>query len=173
MTHPALALGTGLLTLAGSAWYVPALLTLRAGPDRPASHRTAATACVTLWSTAALLTAVFLTTPSWWPPLTLAAAGTTAAVLLRAAAAVCHRREQREAASHWSALHVTSTPSPSRPVVATLLATGLAAATTTAALRLAAGPQSPADWLAATLVPTAVLLLFLGLAVAHTHTTRR
>ncbi|MEV5405764.1 hypothetical protein AB0L20_24685, partial [Streptomyces albidoflavus] len=48
MSHGVLALGGAALCLSGSVWYVPAWADLRAGPDRPASRRLAATAVLLL-----------------------------------------------------------------------------------------------------------------------------
>ncbi|MGW4974402.1 hypothetical protein ACWEP3_31875, partial [Streptomyces albidoflavus] len=50
MSHGVLALGGAALCLSGSVWYVPAWADLRAGPDRPASRRLAATAVLLLWA---------------------------------------------------------------------------------------------------------------------------
>ncbi|WP_228487010.1 hypothetical protein [Streptomyces albidoflavus] len=58
MSHGVLALGGAALCLSGSVWYVPAWADLRAGPDRPASRRPAATAVLLLWAGASAATAV-------------------------------------------------------------------------------------------------------------------
>ncbi|MFD7891843.1 hypothetical protein ACFV3O_26095, partial [Streptomyces albidoflavus] len=57
MSHGVLALGGAALCLSGSVWYVPAWADLRAGPDRPASRRLAATAVLLLWAGASAATA--------------------------------------------------------------------------------------------------------------------
>ncbi|MEU6930794.1 hypothetical protein [Streptomyces sp. NPDC046374] len=101
---PVLALGAGAVAAAGCVWYVPALVDLRAGADRPASRRLAAAACVTGWATAALTAPlILLGLPA---PLLLAVvvAGATASGTVRASAAVRRGREERETAACWAAL---------------------------------------------------------------------
>lgn len=60
----------------------------------------------------------------------------------------------------------------SRYVVAVLVATGLVAATVTAAARVATGPERTADSVAALAAPAAVPGLFLAIAVGHTRMAR-
>lgn len=86
MSHGVLALSGAALCLSGSVWYVPAWADLRAGPDRPASRRLAATAVLLLWAG-------------------LGAGGTALAARARAV------RECREAAAGWELL---GAPAPDR-----------------------------------------------------------
>ncbi|MFC8507329.1 hypothetical protein ACFU3J_10625 [Streptomyces sp. NPDC057411] len=105
-----LALGVGAVTASGCVWYVPALLDLRAGADRPASRRLAAAACVTGWATAGLTAPLLL---AGVPALLLLAAtvsGAAAVAALWTVAAVRRRREAREAAACWAALGGTAPP---------------------------------------------------------------
>ncbi|MFE1499072.1 hypothetical protein ACFW89_28715, partial [Streptomyces albidoflavus] len=100
MSHGVLALGGAALCLSGSVWYVPAWADLRAGPDRPASRRLAATAVLLLWAGASAATAAL----AWAGPRAalacavaagLGAGGTALAARARAV------RERREAAAGW------------------------------------------------------------------------
>ncbi|MFC9396848.1 hypothetical protein [Streptomyces sp. NPDC057027] len=104
MTPAVLALGIGAVTASGCVWYVPALVDLRAGADRPASRRLAATACVTGWATAGVTALLLLMGVQ--APLLLAgaAAGATASATVRACAVVRRHREVREDAVCWAAL---------------------------------------------------------------------
>ncbi|MFB7945552.1 hypothetical protein ACFC6L_11570 [Kitasatospora phosalacinea] len=142
MAHPALALGTAALTAAGSAWYLPALpalLGLRAGPDRPRAARLAAAACLSWWSALAA-TALLLTAPLPWPlPLGTALTGALTATGLRGAAAAARRAEQREQARTWNAL-LRAEPPRLPP----------AARTAPAAVRLTAGLAASAAAVSAT-----------------------
>ncbi|MFE7500506.1 hypothetical protein ACFU6O_15520 [Streptomyces albidoflavus] len=102
MSHGVLALGGAALCLSGSVWYVPAWADLRAGPDRPASRRLAATAVLLLWAGASAATAAL----AWAGPRAalacavaagLGAGGTALAARARAV------RERREAAAGCAA----------------------------------------------------------------------
>ncbi|MET8558593.1 hypothetical protein ABZV64_27080 [Streptomyces sp. NPDC004959] len=121
---PALALGV--LTASGCVWYVPALVDLRAGADRPVSRRLAALACLSGWGTAGLAAVLLLT----GAPLAVAGAGVLACAALRLAAWGRARGEAREHAAYWAALdaHPDARRAPHR-VVGAVIATGLTAAT--------------------------------------------
>ncbi|MHC3425132.1 hypothetical protein [Streptomyces sp. DT18] len=123
---PGLALGA--LTASGCVWYVPALVDLRAGADRPVSRRLAALACLSGWGTAGLAAALLLT----GAPLTVAGAGMLACVALRLAAWVRARGEAREDAACWAALDARPDVrhAPHRAVGA-IIAVGLTLATAT------------------------------------------
>lgn len=110
MSQPVLALGAALLTVSGGVWYVPALADLRAGTDRPLSRRTAATACLSGWSTAGIIAALLMVSEAWWIPCAAAVAGTAVTVGFRIRAAAQHRREAREAARHWAQLGRSAAP---------------------------------------------------------------
>lgn len=105
---PVLALGVGAVTAAGCVWYVPALVDLRAGADRPVSRRLAAAACVTAWATAALTAPLILLGLPAPFLLAVAVAGATASGTVRASAAVRRAREERETAACWAALDGTA-----------------------------------------------------------------
>ncbi|MFE0641163.1 hypothetical protein ACFW2Y_06065 [Streptomyces sp. NPDC058877] len=115
MTAAVFALGIGAVTASGCVWYVPALVDLRAGADRPASRRLAATACVTGWATAAVTALLLLAGAPG--PLVLAGvvAGAAASVTVRVGAAVRRRREEREDAVCWAALAPTPPRASPRP----------------------------------------------------------
>ncbi|MFD0316264.1 hypothetical protein [Streptomyces flavalbus] len=145
MSHPVLALGTAVLTLAGSVWYVPAVADLRAGADRPRARRTSATACVTGWGTAALVAVLLLLAPDWRLPATAAGAGAVASAALWAGAAVEHRRLRRETARAWAQLsrgrrNLDAERLRGRRRSAAVLAVALAAAVTTATVLLTTTP---------------------------------
>jgi hypothetical protein len=167
-------MGAALVTAAGCVWYLPALADLRAGADRPLSRRTAAAACLTGWSTAAVVAAVLFAGVVWQAACVVAVAGATVAAALRIRAAAQHRQEVREIARHWAAL-APGQPGHgrSRHAFAALLACGLAAGVATAALLVAAGPEDGADWLMIVTAPAAVVGLTLALAATRTRTARR
>ncbi|WNZ08153.1 hypothetical protein [Streptomyces sp. 11x1] len=170
MSHTVPAMGAALVTAAGCVWYLPALADLRAGADRPVSRRTAAVACLTGWSTAAVVAAVLFAGVVWQAACVVAVAGATVAAALRIRAAAQHRQEVREIARHWAAL----APGPpghgrSRQAFAALLACGLAAAVATAAFLVAAGPEDGADWLMIVTAPAAVVGLTLAIAATRTR----
>ncbi|MFJ9645734.1 hypothetical protein ACWEPM_03085 [Streptomyces sp. NPDC004244] len=104
MSHAVPALAVAVLCAAGCVWYVPAIADVRAGADRPASRRTAATACLTGWGTAALVIPLLLASAPGALIAAVAGAGAaaTAALLLHGRAQ--HGAEQREAARRWAAL---------------------------------------------------------------------
>ncbi|MFJ5881741.1 hypothetical protein [Kitasatospora cineracea] len=179
MSHPVLALGTATLTAAGSAWYLPALLDLRAGADRPRAARLAATACL-LWWCAPATTALLLTTPLPWPvPLGTLLAGALSGGALRCSAAAAHRADQREQARAWNALHsgrpytlpadpppTTRRTTPPAPAVGWLTAT-LALAAATAATTLLTGHPGPAGPAVLTVTASIGLCLLLLLLSLH------
>ncbi|MFB8777459.1 hypothetical protein [Streptomyces broussonetiae] len=138
MSHPVLALGLTVVTLAGSVWYVPALADLRAGADRTMARRTSAAACVSGWSTAALV-AVLLLVDDWRVPGAVAGAGAVATAALALQATVQHRRTARETARAWAQL-VADRPvaDRSRATFAAVLAVTLVTAVTTVTLLLTA-----------------------------------
>ncbi|MDT0419772.1 hypothetical protein RM574_30305 [Streptomyces sp. DSM 41982] len=123
---PGLALGA--LTASGCVWYVPALVDLRAGADRPVSRRLAALACLSGWGTTGLAAALLL----MGAPLAVAGAGMLACVALRLAAWVRARGEAREDAACWAALDARPDVrhAPHRAVGA-IIAVGLTLATAT------------------------------------------
>ncbi|MFF5475103.1 hypothetical protein [Streptomyces achromogenes] len=175
MAQAVLALGAAAVTAAGSAWYVPAFADLRAGADRPDSHRHAAAACLTGWTTTGSVAILLLVAEPWWIPCTAAAVGAVVTVGLRIRTAVRRRRETQEAARHWARLR------PTRPVpgtrreprtVALLIGLGLAAATAMAALAAAAGPGA-GDWPAIAAWPSAAVALSLATAIAYPRACRR
>ncbi|MFF4716902.1 hypothetical protein ACFY2V_36745 [Streptomyces eurythermus] len=177
MAHAVFALAAGTLTAAGGVWYLPALADLRAGADRPASHRQTAAACLTGWGTIGVATVLLLVAEAWWIPCAAVVAGAVLATGLRVRAAMRRRRETEEAAHHWAWL------SPARPldrtsrrpkVVAALIGSGVAAATATAVLLAAlggpahdSGPRLTDAW------PPAVVALFLAAALVRTRSRRR
>ncbi|MFJ9119559.1 hypothetical protein ACIRJO_28955 [Streptomyces sp. NPDC102394] len=176
MAQAVLAVGTALVTASGCVWYVPALVDLRAGADRPDSRRLAAAACLTGWGTAGLVTVLLSVVGTWWPVAGTVAAGAVATAGLRVRALVRRRDERREVARQWAAL----SPDPprhgraddsARYVFAALLGSALAVAAVAAAVAV-----SPAtggiDWLVAA-APVAVAGLMLVLAATHARTTRR
>ncbi|WP_411095414.1 hypothetical protein [Streptomyces sp. 021-3] len=129
MSHGVLALGGAALCLSGSVWYVPAWADLRAGPDRPAARRLAATAVLLLWAGASAATAL-----AWAGPRAalacavaagLGAGGTALAARARAV------RERREAAAGWELLGAPApdrAPARARRAVLGWLLAGLGAA---------------------------------------------
>ncbi|MGW2745542.1 hypothetical protein [Streptomyces sp. NPDC001450] len=168
MAQAVLALGAAMVTAAGSVWYLPALADLRAGADRPPARRRAAAACLSGWATAAIVAVLLLVSDAWWTPSAAAVTGTAVTVGLRARTAVQRRREMREAARDWAALGHDRRPhdtARARSVVAVLIGIGLAAAVAAAALGTVAEREHGADWRTVATVPSAVVGLFLTLAV--------
>jgi hypothetical protein len=104
MSHPVLVLGTAILTLAGSAWYLPALVDLRAGDDRPHATRLAAVACLVWWFGLGSACVLLLTPLPGQLAAAITLAGASSAALLRWTAALARRAEQREQARQWAAL---------------------------------------------------------------------
>ncbi|MEU5083671.1 MULTISPECIES: hypothetical protein [Streptomyces] len=168
MPHAVLALGAAAVTAAGCVWYLPALADLRAGADRPVARRTAAAACLSGWATSGIVAVLLLVCEEWWPPSGASLAGAVATVSLRAHAAVQRRRETREAARDWAALGHLRRPRDTggaRHAVAVLIGTGLIAAVTAAALGAVAEREHGRAWWAVASMPSAVVALFLILAV--------
>ncbi|WP_073764877.1 hypothetical protein [Streptomyces sp. CB02923] len=117
MSHTTLALGATALFAAGCVWYLPATAALRAGADRPYSHRIAAASCVTFWCTPALV-AVLLLTPVPWSALgAVTAAGALTALALLAVSRLQRSREQHEETQRWTTLHQSrpDAPAPAPP----------------------------------------------------------
>ncbi|MQY15043.1 hypothetical protein SRB5_52200 [Streptomyces sp. RB5] len=124
MHHSVLALGCAATTLAGCVWYVPALATVRAGEDRPASRRCAAAAVLTAWGTLIAVAVSLALTSSWLAPLTAAGAGLALASALRVRAALVARAER----APWVDILPTVARPPQRAFAAwtvTGLSTGL------------------------------------------------
>ncbi|MFF0477748.1 hypothetical protein [Streptomyces sp. NPDC004284] len=174
MTAPVLALGIGAVSASGCVWYVPALVDLRAGADRPVSRRLAAAACVTGWATAATTALLLLLGVPGRPLLAVAAAGAGAAAVLRARAAVRSRREKREDAACWAALD--SVPPPHGACRHVLFArwagTGLLVAVAAAFLLLTWGRAYGVSPLVAVAAPTALAASALLAAVLRTGPAR-
>ncbi|MFI6356311.1 hypothetical protein ACIBJF_27410 [Streptomyces sp. NPDC050743] len=140
MARAVLALGVAAVTAAGCVWYLPALADLRAGADRPLSHRRAAAACLSGWTTAGVVAVLLLVCEGWWTPSAAAGAGVAVTLGFRAGAAVQRRRETREAAHHWAELRVERQPldtERARRVVVVLITSGLVVAVAAAAVGVA------------------------------------
>ncbi|MCS0636721.1 hypothetical protein NX801_13835 [Streptomyces sp. LP05-1] len=144
------ALGLAAVAAAGCVWYVPSLADLRAGADRPASRRLAATGCLTGWSSVALLVPLLLLAPGW-AALGTAVAGAAATVVLRLRAVAVRRREEWEAAVDWAALRLPGplpgdgrgrTGSPGRVAAWLGLAPAAAVVLVLGAAALGAGPPA-------------------------------
>ncbi|WP_330340236.1 hypothetical protein [Streptomyces sp. NBC_00557] len=175
MPQRVLALGAATVTAAGCVWYLPALADLRAGADRPPARRRAAAACLSGWATTGVVAVLLFACEEWWTPSGVAVAGAAVTVGLRAQAAVQRRREMRQAARDWAALGNVRRPRDTggaRYVVAVLLGIGLAAAVAAAALGAVAERERGVDWWAVTAVPSAVVALFLILAVLYGRALR-
>ncbi|MFI8231240.1 hypothetical protein ACIGDI_20610 [Streptomyces sp. NPDC085900] len=177
MAQAVLAVGTAFVTASGCVWYVPALVDLRAGADRPDSRRFAAAACLSGWGTAGVVAVLLLVAQTWWPVAGTAAVGAVATVGLRIRSLVRRRDERREVARHWAAL----TPNPprhgrgddsARYVFAALLGSALAVAAVAAAVAVSPGTGGGVDWLVAA-APVGVAGLILVLAATHARTARR
>ncbi|QUC59279.1 hypothetical protein IOD14_22375 [Streptomyces sp. A2-16] len=135
MAQPVVSLGATLVTAVGCVWYLPAFADLRAGADLPYS-RTAAAACLTGWTTLAVIVVLLLYGVPWQATCVMAAAGATVTVALPIRAAAQHHHEARKLTRHWA----TPAPglpqhsrshAPSRFAVAALLGCGLVGATVT------------------------------------------
>ncbi|MET8810843.1 hypothetical protein ABZW47_02445 [Streptomyces sp. NPDC004549] len=132
MTHTVLSLGVTLMTAAGSAWYVPAYTALCAGADRPTSHRTAATACLTGWATVGGAAVGLLLTEGWWAVAATVVSGAVTTTALQLRAVALRRRESKEAARDWAELRAAPPlPPPHRPRALLVTALCMAAAMTT------------------------------------------
>ena len=177
MAQPVVCLGAALVTAAGCVWYLPALADLRAGDDRPYSRRTAAAACLTGWSTLAVVAVLLFSGVPWQTTCVMAAAGATVTVALRIRAAAQHHDEARENAHHWATLapgrpQHSRSHAPSRYAVAALLGCGLAAATATALVALASAYDGGQSWALAA-APTTAVGLALTVAITYSRTARR
>jgi hypothetical protein len=143
MAHPVLVLGTAVLTAAGSAWYLPALIELRAGDDRPHATRLAAIACLLWWCGLGLACALLMTPAPWQLAAAVALAAASSAAILRWTAALARRAELREQARQWTALpallRTVTARNRVRPATAGWLVAGLTAVAGTVATTLLAG----------------------------------
>ncbi|WP_063824437.1 hypothetical protein [Streptomyces sp. CdTB01] len=176
MAQAVLAVGTALVTASGCVWYVPALVDLRAGADRPDSRRLAAAACLTGWGTAGLV-AVLLLVGTWWLVAGAVAAGAVATAGFRVRALVRRRAERREVARQWAALSPGPprhgrTDDSARYVFGALLGSALAVAAVAAAVAVSPATGGGIDWLV-TAAPVAVAGLILVLAGTHARAARR
>ncbi|MDH6565236.1 membrane protein implicated in regulation of membrane protease activity [Streptomyces sp. SAI-117] len=177
MAQRVLSLGAALVTAAGCVWYLPAFADLRARADRPYSRRSAAAACLTGWTTLAVVAVLLFSGVPWQATGVTAAAGATVTAALRIRAAVQHRQEAQETAQRWAAL-VPGRPQhsrsrvPSRYVVAALLGCGLVAATVTAAVVLSSASEGGHGWVLA-VAPTTAVGLALAVAITYPGTVRR
>ncbi|WP_066976204.1 hypothetical protein [Streptomyces sp. NRRL F-4489] len=107
MLSPAvLALGATALCASGCVWYLPAVVDLRAGADRPASRRLAAAACLTAWATVALCAPLLLAAVPWTALGAVVLTGAAAALLLAALARVRRGHERRATDRAWAALRL-------------------------------------------------------------------
>ncbi|WP_141202912.1 hypothetical protein [Streptomyces griseorubiginosus] len=176
MAQPVVSLGVALVAAAGNVWYLPALADLRAGADRPYSRRTAAAACLTGWTTLAVIAVLLFCGLPWRPTAVMAAAGATVTVALRILAAAQHHHETRDIA-RWAAPQPGRPPygrsrRPSRYAVAALLGCGLAATTVTALVALASASDWGRGWALAA-APTTAVGLALAVAITYPRTARR
>ncbi|MER6632440.1 hypothetical protein ABT301_30185 [Streptomyces sp. NPDC000987] len=170
MGRSVLALATALVLFSGCVWYVPAVVDLRAGDDRPASARTAAAACLTGWAAVAGVAVLLAATAVWWAPAGAAVAGAVATAGLRLRAGVQRRREARETASQLAALRLGPVAPPhggSRGVFAALVGAGLLGGSAVAACLIVAGPGGGRAWTATAAASAAVVALFVALAVTY------
>ncbi|MEV5957129.1 hypothetical protein AB0M11_25740 [Streptomyces sp. NPDC051987] len=172
------ALGTGAVTAAGCVWYVPALVDLRAGADRPLSRRTGAAACLSGWGTGGVIAVLLLVADVLWVPAVAAVAGASVTLGLRLRAGAQRRQEGREIAQDWAMLPAVPRghghgSGASRYVFAVLVGSGLGGAVAAALYLMSAGSGRGAGRPAAVLVPAAVVGLFLTLALTLARAVRR
>ncbi|MFI1566455.1 hypothetical protein ACH4ZX_25950 [Streptomyces sp. NPDC020490] len=172
MGRSVLALAAALVLFSGCVWYVPAVVDLRAGDDRPASTRTAAAACLTGWAAVAGVAVLLAATAVWWAPAGAAVAGAAATAGLRLRAGGQRRREARETASQLAALRLGPGTPPhggrgARGVFAALVGSGLLGGTAVAACLIVAGPGGGRAWTPAAAASAAVVALFVALAVTY------
>lgn len=184
MSHATLALGATALFAAGCVWYLPAAAALRAGADRPYSHRIAAASCVTFWCTPALV-AVLLLTPAPWPALgAAAAAGLLTAAALLAVSCLQRAREQHEESERWSTLQQGSTgaPAPAPPrnparaqltFVLYLLPGTIVASVIAATVLLTADSLTRQSAVTATMTAVGISAASLAIAGTRAQATRR
>jgi hypothetical protein len=102
--HLPLALTTTATVLAGHVWYVPALVTVRAGQDRARSARLGAFACLTGWAGAVLVATTLLLSADLRPALIAALLGAIATLGAGTGAAVARRHERRTEDPLWAEL---------------------------------------------------------------------
>ncbi|WP_460072439.1 hypothetical protein [Streptomyces sp. YKOK-I1] len=176
MVQPVAALGAAMVTVSGCVWYLPALVDLRAGADRPDSRRTAAAACLSGWSTTGIIALLLFLAEAWWAPVAAAVTGAAVTAVLRGRAVVQRRREARQTALDWAELRADPRPAGpgrGRQVVAVLLACGLFTAATTAALMAAMAGEGGASWPTLAVAPAGIVALSVALAVAYAGPARR
>ncbi|MFE6912302.1 hypothetical protein [Streptomyces erythrochromogenes] len=104
MSHPVSALGVAVLCASGYVWYVPAIMDVHAGADRPGSRRLAALACLTGWGTGVLLVPLLLTSAPWAVSGSFAALGAAVSGGQAVRSRVRRRTEAREEAQRWATL---------------------------------------------------------------------
>ncbi|KUO09591.1 hypothetical protein [Streptomyces sp. DSM 15324] len=176
MAQPVAALGVAMVTVSGCVWYLPALVDLRAGADRPDSRRTAAAACLSGWSTTAVIALLLFLAEAWWAPAAAAVTGTAVTAVLRGRALVQRRREARQTARDWTEL--CAAPAPAGPrrgprIVAGLLGGGLCAAAATAVLRSAPAGEGGPHWPSLALAPAGIVAVSVVLAAICAGRARR
>ncbi|WP_327371742.1 hypothetical protein [Streptomyces sp. NBC_01217] len=115
MSHGVLALGVAVLCISGNVWYLPAVIDLRAGQDRPRSRRLVAAAVLAGWGTAALIMLLLLMPLTLFAVVPVVIAGATATLSLAVRARLRRGREQREEEARWAALFPARTGAPVRP----------------------------------------------------------
>ncbi|UXY31740.1 hypothetical protein [Streptomyces sp. HUAS TT20] len=175
MPQAVLAMGVAVTTASGCVWYVPALVDLRAGADRPVSRRSAAAACLIGWGTTGCVAVLLLVAEGWWIPSAVAALGIAVTAALRIRAAVEQRRERREVAVQWTELRHDQPPrDPGRPrkAVAVLIGCALTAASVPLCLWAVASPDAGTGWWALAAVPSTIGLS-LVIAVTYMQVIRR
>ncbi|MCU7823810.1 hypothetical protein [Kitasatospora sp. DSM 101779] len=114
MSHLVPAIGAAALAAAGNVWWVPALVDLRAGDDRPHSARPAALGCLAWWLGTALTAMLWLTPAPGRLGLAVLAAAAVTGGALRLAAVPRREAELREAARTWAAVAPATVPRPAR-----------------------------------------------------------
>ncbi len=176
MSHTILGLGMAALTAAGAVWYLPALVDLRAGADRPVSTRIAASATVAGWATAGALAVALFATGAWPVLAALAGAGAAAVVALSGWALLSRRAEEREEIARWAALR-SDGRAPDRGRAqrsfATWTLSGVAAGWVVAsALLLAADGGGGAGTVTAVSAAATVCGVFLLIALLRSHALR-
>lgn len=182
MSHTTLALGATALFAAGCVWYLPAAAALRAGADRPHSHRIAAASCLTFWGTPALLAVLLLTPAPWAAVGAVAAAGVLTAAALLAVARLQRTREQHEETERWSTLRRTlptldePRPAPARPQLTFLLYLlpgNIVASVLAATVLLTADSLTRQSAITATMTAVGISAASLALAGTRAQATRR
>ncbi|WP_223774463.1 hypothetical protein [Streptomyces sp. 135] len=169
-------LAVAVVTIAGSVWWLTALVDLRAKGDRPASRRATAVSCLTGWGCALVTVAAYLADARPWPLTILALAGAATTVPLRVRALRLQAREQQEASQHWAVLRPGAARAfpDRRPHITFALwaTTGLALACASGALLVLGIPSPHRPWLTV-LVPLAITAPFLTVGGVRAHQARR